>query len=178
MELFARVNPWAELCIEKSTNLMIHFNQKSIHWFLKEHFYRPQRSCFQGYVFTRVCDSVNRGVSASVHAGSRHPPVADTPSPKRQTPRLEADPPRSRHPSPQKQTPPRSRHPLPGSRHPPRSRHPHPPGSRHPPETDPQKQTPPEADTPLEVDTPRSRQAPGGRHPPGNTHPPPPRADL
>ena len=24
-------------------------------------FYRPQRSCGQGYVFTRVCDSVHRG---------------------------------------------------------------------------------------------------------------------
>ena len=46
-------------------------------------YYLPQRSCGQGYVFTRVCDSVNRGGrSASVHAeippppppGSRHPP--------------------------------------------------------------------------------------------------------
>ena len=26
-------------------------------------FYRPQRSCGQGYVFTRVCDSVHRGGS-------------------------------------------------------------------------------------------------------------------
>ena len=32
-------------------------------------YYRPQRSCGQGYVFTRVCDSVNRGQSASAHAG-------------------------------------------------------------------------------------------------------------
>ena len=28
-------------------------------------FYRPQRSCGQGYVFTRVCHSVNRGVCLS-----------------------------------------------------------------------------------------------------------------
>ena len=27
--------------------------------------YRPQRSCGQGYVFTRVCDSVHRGVCLS-----------------------------------------------------------------------------------------------------------------
>ena len=26
-----------------------------------KHYYRPQRSCGQGYVFTRVCDSVHRG---------------------------------------------------------------------------------------------------------------------
>ena len=31
-----------------------------------QYFYRPQRSCGQGYVFTRVCDSVHRGGSASV----------------------------------------------------------------------------------------------------------------
>ena len=59
--------------------------------------YRPQRSCGQGYVFTRVCNSV-RGGSVSVHAGI--PPWEQTPR---------ADPPGSRHPQ---------------SRHPPRSRHP------------------------------------------------------
>ena len=31
--------------------------------------YRPQRSCGQGNVFTRVCHSVHIGGSASVHAG-------------------------------------------------------------------------------------------------------------
>ena len=50
-------------------------------------FYRPQRSCGQGYVFTRVCDSVNGGVCLSA--------CWDT------------TPPRSRHPP--EQTPPRSR---------------------------------------------------------------------
>ena len=35
----------------------------------KQTHYRPQRSCDQGYVFTRVCHSVNRRGSASVHAG-------------------------------------------------------------------------------------------------------------
>ena len=50
-----------------------------------ENYYRPQRSCGQGYVFTRVCDSVNGGVSASVHAGMRTPPLEQTP-PREQTP--------------------------------------------------------------------------------------------
>ena len=45
----------------------------------------PATKLGQGNVFTGVCDSVNSGVSASVHAGiphtpqSRHPPRADTP---------------------------------------------------------------------------------------------------
>ena len=98
----------------------------------------PATKLGQGYVFTGVCDSVNRGVSASVHAGitppwSRHPPGADTPQ--------EQMPPQSRHTlradTPWEQTPP-------GSRHPPRvdacpaplSTHPWqqtPPQSRHPP---------------------------------------------
>ena len=73
-------------------------------------FLPPATKLGQGYVFTGVCDSVHRGVSASVHAGipptrpntpwSRHPPRADTPG---------ADPPGSRHPP--EQTPPQSRHP-------------------------------------------------------------------
>ena len=45
--------------------------------------YRPQQSC-EGYVFTPVCDSVNKGggVSAQVHAGIYTPPPGpevDTP---------------------------------------------------------------------------------------------------
>ena len=55
--------------------------------------YRRQRSCGQGYVFTRVCHSVNRRVSASVHAGIPHPRV-DSPradSPPEQTPPSRAD---------------------------------------------------------------------------------------
>ena len=38
----------------------------------------PATKLGQGYVFTRVCDSVHRGVSASVHAGI-HLPGADFP---------------------------------------------------------------------------------------------------
>ena len=74
-------------------------------------YYRPQRSCGQGYVFTRVCDSVNRGVSASVHAGI--PPRSRSPGsrpPQRQTPPV-SRPPRKQTP-PKEDTPPtRSRHP-------------------------------------------------------------------
>ena len=47
----------------------------------------PATKLGQGYVFTGACDSVHRGVSASVHAGI--PPGADTPP---------ADTPQSRHP--------------------------------------------------------------------------------
>ena len=89
-------------------------------YWLKVTFYRPQRSCGQGNIFTPVCHSVHRGGgSASMHAGiptpwdqtppspqsrcppSRHPPGADTPP--------GPDPPRpgttwSRHPL--DQTPP------------------------------------------------------------------------
>ena len=78
-------------------------------------FYRPQRSCGQGNIFTPVCHSVHGGRgSASMHAGipplppspgadtppwSRQPPGADTP--------LGADttPPRADPPG---QTPPRT----------------------------------------------------------------------
>ena len=38
------------------------------------HFYRPQRSCGQGNVFTGVCLSTGGRVSASVHAGMPDPP--------------------------------------------------------------------------------------------------------
>ena len=67
----------------------------------------PATKLGQGYVFTGVCDSVHRGVSASVHAEIPLPleqtlPRADTP--------WEQTPPWSRHPLgadiPQEQTPP------------------------------------------------------------------------
>ena len=99
------------------------------HWIKAEaNFYRPQRSCGQGNVFTRVCVILFTGGSASVHAGipstpphlpppEGGPPEADTSPGSRHTPR-EADPPGSRHPPgsrpPKKQTLP------PGSRPPPR----------------------------------------------------------
>ena len=62
-------------------------------------FYRPQTKLRKGYVFTPVCHSVHKGVSAPVHAGihipwdQTHPPGADTP--RKQTP-PRTDTPRSR----------------------------------------------------------------------------------
>ena len=64
----------------------------------EEHFYRPQRSCGQGNVFTGVCLSTGGRVSASVHVGIPDPPdQAGRPSPPRtrQTPRP-GRPPRTR----------------------------------------------------------------------------------
>ena len=82
----------------------------------------PATKLGQGRVFTGVCDSVNRGVSASVHAGIPHP-LEQTPPTSRHSPEQTppgADPPEQT--SPQEQTPP-------WSRHPPRADTP-PPGSR------------------------------------------------
>ena len=46
--------------------------------------YRPQRSCGQGYAFTRVCDSVNGGGWVS---GQGEPPRAErTPAPEQTSP--------------------------------------------------------------------------------------------
>ena len=68
---------------------------------------RSQRSCGQGYVFTRVCDSVNTGgVSASVHAGIPPPPE--------QTPRADTPPEQT---PPRADTPPEQTHPPPRSTH-------------------------------------------------------------
>ena len=71
--------------------------------------YRPQRSCGQGYVFTRVCDSVNGGVS-------REPPPQDQadpppPGPRRTPPprTKENTPPAGRPPPDQAETPPPGR---------------------------------------------------------------------
>ena len=52
------------------------------------HFYRPQRSCGQGNIFTPVCHSVHRGRLPHCMLGY-HPPGADTPpgaDPPEQTP--------------------------------------------------------------------------------------------
>ena len=90
-----------------------------------EHYiYRSQRSCDQGYIFTRVCDSVHRG---GLRAGrtppgpGRHPlspdqadpprqgepppDQADTPPRTRQTPRAGRTPPDQADTPPRKQTP-------------------------------------------------------------------------
>ena len=118
-----------------------------------QYFYRPQRSCAQGNIFTLVCHSVHRGGLPQCMLGYQ-PPWADTLL-------------RSRHPSqsrtPREQTPPlggpppRPHPPLgadtPGADPPwttPRSRTP--PGSRH----SPNHTTPPGPDPPsLEQNPPR-----------------------
>ena len=142
-------------------------------WYML-YFYRPQRSCGQGNIFTPVCHSVHGGCLPQCMLGyhtpradtplSWHPPGADPPGadtlweqtpPRAETPPPRADPPRSRHP-PRADTP-QSRHPL--------------------------EQKPPRADTPGEQTLPREQTAPWSRHtppstppqeqtPPGNRHPP------
>ena len=99
-------------------------------------FLPPAMKLGQGYVFTDICHSVNRGeLSASVHAGIP-PPTADTP--------LEAD-------TSQEQTPPSPRADTP---HPPEQT---PPRSRHPtPEADTPRADTPRADTPWSRHTPRA----------------------
>ena len=102
----------------------------------KNIFYRPQQSCGQGYVFTRVCDSVHSGGGVlpqcmlECHSPGSRPPE-QTPPPEADTP-WEQTPPRSRHPP--EQTP-RSRHLPPRADTPPGSRHPSPPspGADNPP---------------------------------------------
>ena len=69
------------------------------------HFYRPQRSCGQGYVFTRVCDSVHWGGLCQCMLGY-HPP-----------PKEGGTPPGGMHPQ-EGGTPLGRRHP-PGGMHPP-----------------------------------------------------------
>ena len=112
--------------------------------FVIDLFLSPATKLGQGYVFTGVCHSVNRGVSASVHAGITPP---------------RADPPRAD--TPQEQTPPKSRH-LP-EQTPPKSRHP--PRADTPQEQTPQEQTPPKSRHPPEQTPPpksRSRPTPKG----------------
>ena len=69
------------------------------------HYYRPQRSCGQGYVFTRVCDSVNGGVSRDPPGPGRTPPDQEEP------PRGPGSPPRDQGEPPRDQadTPPLGR---------------------------------------------------------------------
>ena len=98
-----------------------------LHIFIVGYHYRPQRSCSQGNVFTRVCHSVHRGGVCLSACWDTTPP------PQEQTNPPEAD-------TPWKQTPPRSRHP---------------PWGRHPLEADtPREQTPPqEADSSIQSTT-------------------------
>ena len=64
-----------------------------------QYIYRPQ----QGYVFTGVCDSVNRGGVPHAPPGADTSPGADTPPRADTSP--EQTPPQSRHPPGTKYTP-------------------------------------------------------------------------
>ena len=66
----------------------------------KHRFYWPQRSCGQGYVFTRVCDSVYVGWEVCLSAcwvttppRSRHPPTPQEADPQKQAPPRKQAPP-------------------------------------------------------------------------------------
>ena len=101
------------------------------------YYYRPQRSCGQGYVFTRVCDSVHRGWVS----GQGEPPGRE-------------NPPAGRTPPGRETFPPEQTIPTPGSRHI-TPRQGDAPWEQTPPGRDtPQEQTPqpPRADSPREAD--------------------------
>ena len=68
---------------------------------MKKYFYRPQRSCGQGNIFTPVCHSVHRGGLPQCMLG--YPPGSDS------TPPDQADTPQTRHP-PDQADPPWTRH--------------------------------------------------------------------
>ena len=87
------LNPMQIFCCDKKLLSQLHCVAALV-------YYRPQRSCGQGNVFTGVCDSVNRGGLPQCMLGY-HPPRRRT-SPRR-TPQ-EGEP-------PQKETPPRRRTP-------------------------------------------------------------------
>ena len=108
------------IAINRSSNIsssqvsMYFYNCKdckdSLHWVLKlecisempthpsTYHYRPQRSCGQGNIFTRVCHSVHRG--GLPQCMLEYPPRKEAPVPLPQ----EGDPPGRRHP-PGKETP-------------------------------------------------------------------------
>ena len=110
--------------------------------------YRPQRSCGQGYVFTRVCDSVHRG------GDSAEPPG-------RETPRDQADtPPRTWQTPPGRENPPSRETPSGPGRHTPPQDQADPPAGRAPWENPPGRETPQD-----QADTPRDQTPLAGRPP-------------
>ena len=109
-------------------------------------YYRPQRSCGQGYVFTRVCDSVHRGRSPENPPQDQadtpdqaEPPQDQADDPSRETPWDQADPPGRENPpdqaDPPQGEPPQTRQtpPGPGRTPPPRTGRPPPPPTRQTP---------------------------------------------
>ena len=103
--------------------------------------YRPQRSCGQGYVFTRVCDSVNRG------GLRRTPPDQGEPPGPRRTPPDQGEPPRDQGEPPLDQG------------------EPTPPGTKeNPPPLGPRRTPPDQAHTPRTKETPQTKENPPGKN--------------
>ena len=124
-------------------------------------FYRPQRSCGQGFAFTCVCDSVHRGGSP----GRENPPEQGEPPQTRQIPPGQGDPLRTR------ETPRTGRPPRPGR--PPWTRQ-TPPQTGRPPTLDQADPPPgPGRPPPRPGRPPRTRRPPPGpgRPPPGKQTP-------
>ena len=107
------------------------FNQKLTVFYFHEQssFYRPQRSCGQGYVFTRVCDSVHSGGSPEnppTPPGTRqtHPPpdqgepplAGRTPPNQGEPPQYQGEPPQNMQTPPGPGSPHRTRENPPGPR--------------------------------------------------------------
>ena len=102
------------------------------------YYYRPQRSCGQGNIFTPVCHSVHRGVpglGGGIPQGTEadppdqaHTPLDQTHHPPDQT---HHPPPRTRHTTPQTRHPP-TRHPPDQTHHPLPLDQTHTPQTRHP----------------------------------------------
>ena len=93
------------------------------HQNFKNSFYRPQRSCGQGYVFTGVCDSVHGGGLQRTPPGTKENPPRDQgeppPGPRRTPPGTKENPPGPRRAPPgTKENPLRTRQspPPPGRR--------------------------------------------------------------
>ena len=165
-------------------------------------FLPPATKLGQGYVFTGVCHSVNRG-SASVHAGipppptprkenplPRRPPKGGTPQkgepPKEAPPKKEAPPPPKE--TPQKEAPPRN--PI-AKETPPEGGTPKgdcpkkeaPPERRHPQEEPPAKETPQKEAPPKEGEPPCQGDPPKGgpqerEHPQRRHHRPTPKGEI
>ena len=94
-----------------SQSILLHIFQRMLYY------YRPQRSCGQGYIFTSVCHSVHKG--GLPHCMLGYPPAKETPPgdpPAKETP-LPRRPPRQGDP-PCQGDPPAKETPLP--RRPPR----------------------------------------------------------
>ena len=99
--LFSKLSLEHEICARSDTTNATAYCRDCCSVVLRcfSHCYRPQRSCGQGYVFTRVYDFVNRrGVCLSACWDTTPPPFWEQTTPPRADNPWEQTPPRSRHP--------------------------------------------------------------------------------